>query len=301
MVNDKYQEAIKFYDQGIAFAREHYLTNMLLDNLHNKIIVCTDAGLYEMAMHTIELKNLSIDDTNLPEILKTINELGLLYEHMGHLDKAKNQYRLVLKKELDSPSSNFSGKAHINLGNIFNKEGNYNLAKNEFETALALAKTENNFTDIFQIHQSLSVIEKSLGRVSSSLKHAEASIELFNQVQKTKENIAIYSQISELYLELENIEKGKLYANMYASEISDLFDRQEKLNSIGNQYKIDFITSSYFNKIERRLTIYIFLSIIGSMIGSFLLYLLYQHYKKIQIAKLIREQMNSVSFDFEDL
>lgn len=301
MVNDKYQEAIKFYDEGIAYAQEYELNEMLLDNLHNKIIVCNDAGLFDLAMETIVFKNSIIDSSNLPERLKTKNELGLLYKSMNQIEKAKIEYKSILSAEKDNPSNSFSGKAHINLGIIFDKEGNYESARIEFGHALKLAVKENKIQDIFQIHQSLALVEKSIGNLLKSIQHAEESVSLFDQVAKTKENIKIHSQISDLYLETGNIAAGKLHAKTYASEISDLFDRQEKLNSIGNQYKIDFITSNYFNKIEKRQTLFIFLSIIGSMILSFLIYLSYQQYKKILIARLIREQMNSVSFDIDDL
>ena len=95
MANDKYQEAIKFYDKGIQYAQEQELTQMLLDNLHNKIIVCTDAGLYDLAMETIEFKNTLIDVSNIAEKLKTRNELGLLYEEMGETEKAKSEYHFI--------------------------------------------------------------------------------------------------------------------------------------------------------------------------------------------------------------
>jgi len=104
-----------------------------------------------------------------------------------------------------------------------------------------------------------------------------------------------------IYLELGDLENGKKHAKLFSSEMSDLFERQEKLNSMGNQFKMDYITSSYYNKIEKRQSINIFLAIIGGMIFSFFLYLMYQRYKKIQIARLIREQMNAVSFDMDDL
>lgn len=301
MANDKHQEAIEFYDEGIQYALDQDLTQMLLDNLHNKIIVCTDAGLYELAMETIEFKNTLIDISNISEMLKTRNELGLLYEKMGETEKAKKEYQFILKEEKNSPSSTFSGKAYINLGRIYDQENKPDLAKISFETALELAENDQKIQDIFQIHQSLAIIEKAEGHMKASLNHAQISVELFDQVDKTKENIAIFHQISELQLKSGNLTEGLLYSERYKSEVSDLFQRQEKLNSIGNQYKIDFITSSYYNKIEKRETLIIFCSIIGSFILCFLMYLGYQHYKKIQIAKLIREQMNSVAFEIDDL
>lgn len=301
MANDKYEEAIKFYDQGIQYAQEYELTQMLLDNLHNKIIVCTDAGLFDLAMETIRFKNSLIDISNTVEKLKTRNELGLLYEKLDEIDKAKEEYNSILNEEKSNPTSSFSGKAYINLGRIYDREYKFDLAKDAFKTALKLAEKDQVMQDIFQIHQSLAIIEKKEGNIDAAMSHLNLSIGLFDQVDKTKENIAVFHQISELYLKNGNITEGLLHSERYKGEVSDLLRRQENLNSIGNQYKIDFITSSYFNKIEKRETLLIFCSIIGSMILFFLIYLSYQHYKKVQIAKLIREQMNSVAFDIDEI
>ncbi|MGB3465918.1 MAG: tetratricopeptide repeat protein [Cyclobacteriaceae bacterium] len=300
-VNDKHDLAIKYYNQGIEYALEHDLKGMLLDNLHNKIIVCNESGLYDLALETINYKNERISESDLPEKLKTINELGLLYENQTRFEEAIKTFYFIVEAEKNHPSSRFSGKAYNNIGNIFLKQGKTDKARKAFYEALLLAEKDDKTQDIYQIRQSLAITEKTDLNFEKALSHAKVGIELFDKVAKTRENIEFQSLISDLYLETGDILAGKKHGKRYFEEISNYFEVQEKLNSIGNQYKIDYITSSYFNKQEKQQTLYLFLIVIGAMIFSFLLYLLYQYYKKVQIAKLIREQMNSVSFDLDEL
>ena len=296
----KFQEALDFYDKGIVFSQKHQLDEMVLDLLHNKAIACRKGGLYTLALETITQQRLLIAD--MPEkLLENENQMGLLHKCQEDYVTAERHFRNILKMEQDHPTARYSGKALGNLGNMRYLNGQMEEAEHFYEEAIKLAKLESNAGDLFNFHQSLGLIHGRQNQLDLALQHMEQGLEYYDAVEKSKENIMIHSQLSEVYFLSKNIELGRKHAGLYTEAMVELVRHKENLNNIGNQYKIDYITTNYYNKIEQRKHLNIFLAVVGLMVFSFLVYLGYQHYRKIQIARLIREQLNAVVFDIDDL
>ncbi|MEL7223257.1 MAG: tetratricopeptide repeat protein, partial [Bacteroidota bacterium] len=295
----KYTDAIGFYDQGIAFSKTNQLSEMLLDFLHNKTIACRKAGYYNVALETLMTHKELV--RQIPDkLLENHNQLGLLYYAQEDYLSAAVHYEKILALEKPHHTAKYSGKAWSNLGQIKFMNGEMNEASMLYHKALE-ASSQNDAQLLFTCHQALGLISEQQDDMTKSLFHLQQSLKYYETVEKNENNIRIHSQISEVYYLHGTKTLGKQHADLYASEMVELIKRKENLNTIGNQYKIDYITTNYYNKVEKRKNINVFLLIVGAMVCSFLIYLAFQRYRKIQIARLIREQLNAVVFDIDEL
>jgi len=300
MSNSKYNDAIEFYNKGISVAELNKQESLVYDLLNNKIIALRKAKKYNQAITTYKVKNNLLSPDEKEEILRNNNQLGNIYIDQGKLNQARKQFEKTLTLESSKPTALFSGKAYINTANTFFIEENLTQAEYLYNKALTLVEEANAFEDKFLIHQSLTKLFIKSDNPYIAMQHAYIAQENFIYSKKTIEDIEIFSLISDIHFNLNQIEKGKEYAKEHARQLSMLIERQQKLTEIGNQFKIDYITTSYYAEKDKKRNTNTFIWVIISMIVSFLIFRLYQLYRKIQVAKLLRAEMELVNFDLDN-
>ncbi len=299
--HSKFHESIKYYNLGISIAKKYSFIDLHYSLINNKINTYIDLKDYDSAITALEVTANLLQMNNVVRKLKGLNQSGLINDGLKESKLARTIYQKIIDLEVNDPTPRFTGTALINIASSYYDEGSYQMALQYYEKALTISKAYNEIADIFLVYLSYAKVYLKTNELTKASQYAKKAEALYPEVNQIKENIEIFSLLSDIHFEMNDIEQGKAYAKTNAAELTALFDRQQKLTDIGSQYKMDYITSSYFAEKEKKKNTHTFIWVIITMVLSFLVFRLYQLYKKIMVGRLLRKEMESVHFDLSDL
>ena len=145
-----------------------------------------------------------------PLLANVYNNLGFIY-----LDKEKYVDSLdYFNKSQHIRSDNNSDELYhtlIEKAEVYKRQGLYNEAIMLIKLGLEQSEKNNDLEYLIQGHYRLSDIYKLLNDNGKLKEEYEAILQLLSKTDRKKEIIIIYSKISEMFLNIDNIEKAKIY------------------------------------------------------------------------------------------
>jgi tetratricopeptide (TPR) repeat protein len=176
-----------------------------------------------LAPHVDEPFRLAVMSVN---VARVFLQKGLVEEATGALRRAEDLFRqLTLKTEL--------GRAHLALGFVEVREGNYERARAELESALAIARETNNGLDEAYALQELARVERLTGRVVEGRALIERAIELVGSDDDVTFAGACHRELGLCTVELE-----PAVAEKSLRSAIELFERSDSPGEVAVTYRM---------------------------------------------------------------
>ena len=120
----------------------------------------------------------------------------------------------------------YGGGALLSIGLVYEKRGNFTLARENYERAVQLSEELNNPLISGYSCLQLANLYQSINRPDSSLYYAQKALEAFKNVGSSRSMENAYKMISKYYGELKNNDSSFAYLKL-ATLLNDSLDRGE--------------------------------------------------------------------------
>lgn len=190
--------------------------------------------------------------------------------------------------------------AYHNMGDTYMKEREFDKAKEHYLKSISEKKALGKTKDLFVSYMDLTELHLEIHDFESAEKYGLLAASLFPEVTKSVTNNKINHFLSQIYFAIDESEKAKTYVEKYVTQMETLYDQQKELASQGDQYKIELITSTYFAKIQEQEKINYYMVGVAGLVVFFILFLIYNRYRKVAAAKMLREHFSSISFNISN-
>ncbi|MCR9251969.1 MAG: tetratricopeptide repeat protein [bacterium] len=299
-IHYKYDDAINFYKRGLEIATDLDNKKLRMDHLHNMSIAYRHKGDLVKAAE-IQFEKLSIHDQNdVIADVKSYNQLGLIHKDLGDYEESRNYFEHIVELQRDKKNSKYRARAYHNIATCFKLEGNTKLAQEMFERSLNEMIPLNRKKDIFITYLDLTELFLLQQNYDQAKKYGTLALDLDEDVLMNVENNKLNHYLSQIYFAKNQPGKAKLYFDRYVTQMESLYDQQKELASQGDQYKIELITSTYFAKIQEQEKINYYMVGVAGLVAFFILFLIYNRYRKVAAAKMLREHFSSISFNISN-
>lgn len=276
-------EAIDFYDKGMEYALEALDQKAFVKLLHNKAVAYRKVGKLNKAKDLLYQKLEIIIDSDKSEELYTYNQLGLVYRDLKSFEMALSYYHKIIDLDTGTQASLHRGQAYHNMAITHQQQEDYTKAWSFFNKALTELEPLNKAKDLFITYQDMASLALLQDRRSLAFSFANKATALLSKVPKTPMYYDQYHLLSNCIGE-SNPRQALVYSNQYFTE-SQIFNAlQEELIAQGEGYKMDLITTNYFNEQrekeqESRFYLALFIGLILLLLSTFVSTRLWKIYR----------------------
>jgi tetratricopeptide (TPR) repeat protein len=187
----------------------------LIDALNNYGAYFYQTGKYEEALK-FSLQSKSIQDsldTNYGQI-RTINNLGRIYDLMNEPEKAIENYDLSLKLlKTENPNHPQLPATHFYLGSALEQLTNYDEAAFHYKAAKSIAKREGYKVGIAIAEGSLGRVYTKSKRFKDAIRSLNNALDYFTETNQKTNQAHTYLNLAEVYAGLKDFKKAIDYNN----------------------------------------------------------------------------------------
>ncbi len=244
-----------------------------------------------------EAKKIIETETTDPNLSYTINNnIANAYINMGKLDSALYFQQIVLNIESKIENKNYSGASNKAIGDIQFRKGNFEEAKTNYLSALALLEKSQNTFYIALSQFALADTYRKLGRVDSSLYYSKAGIANYRSLGSyVPEMEEAYTALA-LSFKDENKYDSAFYYLQLSKKLSDSINDKE-IKTLTNFQNIGFREQIGLKEVEaERIKIknrtQILLLVAGLILFSIIAFILYKSNKMKVKANLALKDKN---------
>lgn len=251
-------EAIEFYDKGLQNALKSANQNVFVKLLHNKAVVTRMTGDLLAAKKMLIQKSNHIQEGDKVELLYTYNQLGLIYSDLQFHDTANTYYDSIITITGKKNISKHLGWAYHNKALNFLKQKQYDSAWQNFQMALVKKERLNDPKDLLNTYQDIAELALIQGNHKLALSYAEKATSLLTSAPKTPEYYDQYQLLSRCIRVFDPL-KALAYADLHDQENATFIALQNELIALGEGYKMDLITTNYFNdqrQLQQKIRLY---------------------------------------------
>lgn len=178
---------------------------------------------------------------DLAAVVRTLNNVCLIYHSQGLLPKAGSCYRQALKVlvELDLPRN--EGLLRLNLGNVYRALAEPELAEDNFSRALRLLRKAGDDSGEAMALNHLAVLARVTGRYGDALGRYFEALDLERRMGRTRHQARILSNIGFAYFSLGDMERAKgffLQSLPLRRQSQDRRGEAVTLGHLGNIYRL---------------------------------------------------------------
>ena len=169
------------------------------------------------------------------------NDLGLVYEIRGLLDKAVEYYQKALK--INEELGNIEGMAseYCNLGNVHQRRWKLDKAEEYYNKALEINKALGRKRGMARDYSNLGIVYQTRGDLDKAVEHYNKALEIDEALGHKEGMASEYCNLGNVFQTHEDLDKAEGYYNK-ALEINKVLGRQEGIanayGNIGNLYKM---------------------------------------------------------------
>ena len=325
MKTGNYPEALRVISQGIKIAEDPYnekktgtLQNGQAPQMYRRRVVGLLYGFLEylyllvgnyekqiaIAHQAIPLLELAEDTVNLAGVYP---DMGDGYLKLNKLDSALfcQQKSLYYYSMLPPDARKFEGSTYTSIGTIYEKIGNTDLARENYQKAIQVSELRDNPRHTGNACLQLSNLYQSLNKADSSFLYAQKAIKAFMPGGYKKELPVAYRIISDYYYAQNNRDSSFAYLRS-ATLLKDSLEKIEKTRlkefqvaAFNQQLQVQQAEQNRIEKEGKLKTIFIIALIaVFSIIGL----LLYRNNRQKQKAnQTLQEKNNQVEQAFSKL
>ena len=243
---DKYvslnlDSALKYGRQGIEITKKEKLNLIYADILNNLGNIFLQKGEYSKSLDNyIEAeKNFNVAD-NLVGKVKTLINIGTVYELQDLFEKASMQYNSALLISINIGNKDFEAQIFTHLGSLYYSQKNKIKALDCFSHSLKINKEIKNTPRIMEGLNNVGVINQELGKFSEALSNFETFLNYAKKTQTKSDIIAAYHNIALVFKDQKNYPNAISYldSSIYlAKKIKDFDDLREAYSTLSEIYK----------------------------------------------------------------
>ena len=209
-------QMFRLYVIGLLYAARESLYFYVGD--HEKLIAATREAIVhaEASKDTFNLAGLYPD-------------IGDYYLKQNQFDSALfyQQKSLEYYPKLSFEERKFEGGTYTSLGNIYEKMGNADLARENYLKAIQVSEQHENFRHAGNACLQLATLYQTLKKADSGFLYAKKALEAFTQGGYKKEVAIAYRMISDYYWDNKNTDSSFAYLRR-ATVLDDSLDKIEK-------------------------------------------------------------------------
>lgn len=236
-------------------------------------------------------------------------QIGLLKLETGLLEEARQSFNRTLKIYTDNNSKLGLSNVYTNLGMVEYNSGEYLLAEEYFNQALQMKETTQNILGLPRVHEYLGLSQIKNGNKTDGFRNVQLALDMAFKNNQKKVEYDIYSQLSEIYLSLNDlknavatqkkqIEIQKLLlsggANIKTEQLQAIYEIEEKNNQIAQLEKQNEINAL---TIKQNNTIRLFM-ILGIVLALFTAALIYWLNTKLRLKNKELKETNAAKDKF---
>lgn len=179
-------------------------------------------------------------------------QIGLINLETGNLEEARKNINSVLNIHKQTGSEYGLSNAYKNLGKVEYYFQNFEKAEDYLNDALTIKNEINDLLSLPSIYEYIGLCLIGKGRINEGIKNIEQALELALSNDQIKMQLEIYSNLEDIYMELEDFEKVILYqekqietqelilsgaANIKIDQLQAIYELEEKNNQIATLEK----------------------------------------------------------------
>jgi len=247
MKTGNYPAALKAINQGFKIAKDPsnvkkagYLQNGQTSQMYRLSVI----GILYTALESIYVyvgdykKQIAIAHEAIPHLIAARDTMNLagLYPDIGDSYLKLNNYDSALfyqQKSLEYYSKlsfydrKFEGSSYTSIGMIYEKMGNIDLARINYQKAIQVSSLQGNSRHTGNACVQLANLFQTLNKADSVFLYARKALEAFRQGGYKKEMAIAYRMISDYYLEKKNTDSSFAYLRL-ATVLDDSLDKKER-------------------------------------------------------------------------
>jgi len=289
---EHYQKSIKISEK----LNEKAAVSMTLSNIGN---IYLRLGKYNKALDSYnESLKIAEEITNRTCISNTLNNLGLLYLEMGKYDFAIVNFKRSLNIKLKEEDKFGIARSYQNIGDVYIKWGNKEMAIDYYTKSFKIENEMGNKQGIAISLMSIGSVYFWFGDYNNAIKFQEQSLDIAQKADLIYEIKDSYKALSRTYDSLKILDKSFYYYKQYIIYKDSIFNNesQRKIIELQTIYEtekkdkeiqlqnVELEKSEVIIKKQRILT-YTF--IIGFIIVSFFMIIIFRFYKQKKSANIL--------------
>ncbi len=236
----------------------------------------------------------SVHDTTLLEAVN--GSLGSVYFTINKLDSGLHfLQRALFLYENSDVFKKYEGNVLTDIGKIYQKKGNFDLAKDALLRSIKSHQEQHNVSGLGASYLSLADLYQAAKNTDSSIFYARKALETYNEVSIPSGVSGAYSLLASLYDKQNKTDSAFTYLKL-ASVIKDSLNNADRKNLLAFQHK-DFDQVMQLKKLEEekvqtRARIRNFALLAGIGIFILITFLLYRNNKHRQKANALLRKQN---------
>ena len=227
-----------------------------------------------------------------PSILSNVySNLGKRYGELGKLDSAFSFLEKSIHYYDVSGFKKYKGGTLSYIGAVYLKKGNYALAKQYFNDAVAASRQVNNLSDLSLTYLYLGDFFSLTGDKDSSLLYAYRGLKNAQSAGSRDLLVRAYASLSTIFKLRNNMDSAFFYQGL-AMAAKDSFNSVEKIKQFQNigfyeQLKVQELEKE---KVENKNKIRTFSLLAGLAVISIIAFITYRNNRQKQKANLVLEK-----------
>ncbi|RED92828.1 tetratricopeptide repeat protein [Marinoscillum furvescens] len=261
-----YAQAIKYYNEGIALAKNEDWKRRLVKLHYNKASALHDFGNLEEALEEVDIaKGIAEELNDELRIIRCLNQRGLILKDMKAYDAARTSFQEII----NYPFSEISGDVHIgrawhNIGVTYSDEGRLSGARLAYEEALPWRTDDRS---LFLTYADLSRVYMDLKLTARAQETAALALPLYEKQTLLPENYEFFNTYSQIAFLTGDMAGSHEYSQRYIAENRKFLMLQEEILQVKDQYKMEVLAAGFFteqqaNKTRSQLQNYLWLSVL---------------------------------------
>ena len=170
-----------------------------------------------------------------------LTDLGMVTFARKDLPKAKAQLREAIKILFRFNDDEGLGRAHMQLGNVFKEEGNYNEALRFYNQALVYFEAAGNRVQIASVFHLVGIVFEKQGKYANALNYLNRAVEIRKEFGYQGAFYPSYRAIAEVYKKTGNLPLAYRYLEMYSnfSDSAKTVEVSSKIAEISESYRAE--------------------------------------------------------------
>ncbi len=285
----RFEEALRYYQQGIEMAEANRLTSELVSLLHRMGVVYAILGRADEGL-ALSLRGLTLAESIGDELGRStaLGETGVIQMMRHQYDSAHDlMLRALEAKRLVETPSEVAG-ALSNLGVISRNRGQYREALEYLEEALQIQTELGESVAIGSTLSRIARVHRDLGDSNRALEYHSRALALLEETDAPRAVVSTLRDIRDIHRTRGEFERALQFYDRYVEERDAVFDQEsrERIEELQTRFEVQQRErENEFLRRTNRLQLYGFLAMLTLAAAVVLLFFL-RHRQRAAAAAL---------------